>query len=206
MQKTPSIFANGNANAPPAQPERLPVNEARLTNLIKLVAQNLDREAFGELFDALAPRVKSTLRKRGLDREAAEDVMQDVLLSIWIKAGLFDPARGSLMGWVYTITRNASIDRARRQKPSVSLDLIEWEPADQSESSEDRVLRLSANENLKSAMTLVPADQLVIIRMAFEQDLSQSEIASRLKLPLGTVKSRMRLAYARMRKCIEENQ
>lgn len=206
MQKTATIDANGKANTPATPKHGWTVNDIHLSSLIKLVAQNLDRAAFSELFDALAPRVKGALQKRGLDRDAAEDVMQDVLLNVWVKAGLFDPARGSVMGWVYTIARNASIDRARRQKPNVSLDLIEWEPVDESESSEQRLLRLGDNEGLKRAMQYVPADQMIIIKLAFEEELSQSEIAKRLGLPLGTVKSRMRLAYARMRKCIEENQ
>ncbi len=204
MQKLATIDADGKANPTVQTIQRWPVNEARLTTLIKLVAQNLDREAFAELFDVLAPRVKGALQKRGLDRDSAEDVMQDVLLSVWVKAGLFDHTRGSLMGWVYTIARNASIDRARRQKPNVSLDLIEWEPVDESESSEQRLVRLGDSERLIRAMKHVPADQMVIIRMAFEEELSQTEIATRLSLPLGTVKSRMRLAYARLRKVLEE--
>lgn len=180
------------------------MNEPRLTNLIRLVASNLDREAFAELFDTLAPKVKAILLRRGLNRDAAEDVMQDVLLNVWIKAGLFDPDRGSLMGWVYTIARNAAIDRARRQKPNVSLDLIEWDPVDDAESSEQKLIRGDQNKSLKRAMKDVPEEQMVIIRMAFEDELSQTEIATRLNLPLGTVKSRMRLAYGRLRKALEE--
>ena len=180
------------------------MSEDRLALLIRQVAQNLDRESFGELFDLLAPKVKGLLMRRGLDSASAEDVMQDVMLNVWTKAGLFDPSRGSLQGWVFTIARNAMIDRVRRQKPNISIDMIEWDPVDETEGSEQRMLREERAEILQGAMKAIPADQLAVLQLAYHEELTQTEIAAKLSLPLGTVKSRMRLAYAHLRGAMEQ--
>lgn len=179
------------------------MSQDNLALLIRQVAQNLDREAFSTLFDLLAPKVKAVLMRRGLDGSAAEDVMQDVMISVWTKAGLYDPSRGSLQGWVFTIARNALIDRVRRRKPDISIDMIEWDPADETEDSEERMLREERATMLQSAMKAVPADQLAVLQLAYQEELTQTEIAARLGLPLGTVKSRMRLAYAHLRGAME---
>jgi len=180
------------------------MSEDRLALLIRQVAQNLDRESFGELFDLLAPKVKGLLMRRGLDSASAEDVMQDVMLNVWTKAGLFDPSRGSLQGWVFTIARNAMIDRVRRQKPNISIDMIEWDPVDETEGSEQRMLREEQAGILQVAMKAIPADQLAVLQLAYHEELTQTEIAAKLGLPLGTVKSRMRLAYAHLRGAMEQ--
>jgi RNA polymerase sigma-70 factor (ECF subfamily) len=163
------------------------------------VAQNRDRTSFEVLFDAFAPKVKSFLIRRGLDTPSAEDLMQDVLLSVWTKAGLYDTSRGSLQAWIFTIARNALIDRARRRKPDLSIDMIEWDPVDESESSEQRLLREERASRLKVAMQSISSDQLAVLHLAYQDELSQSEIATKLGLPLGTVKSRLRLAYTHLR-------
>jgi len=181
------------------------MQQSQLASLIRLVAQNLDREAFAALFDELAPKVKSLLMRRGLDSSGAEDVMQDVMISIWTKAGLFDPARGSVMAWVYTISRNALIDRVRKLKPQLSLEMIEWDPVDETEGVEERMLRDEREEKLQGAMRDIPSDQLEILNLAYREELSQTEIAAKLGLPLGTVKSRMRLAYAKLRGAMEQH-
>jgi len=180
------------------------MQQTRLASLIQLVAQNLDRAAFGELFDELAPKVKALLMRRGMDAAGAEDVMQEVMISIWTKAGLFDAERGSVMAWVYTIARNALIDRVRKQKPSLSIDMIEWDPVDETEGVEDRMLRDERAVGLQAALKTIPSDQLAILNLAYREELTQTEIAEKLGLPLGTVKSRMRLAYARLRGTLEE--
>ena len=187
-----------------AHPPGSDMSEDRLALLIRQVAQNLDRESFGELFDLLAPKVKGLLMRRGLDSASAEDVMQDVMLNVWTKAGLFDPGRGSLQGWVFTIARNAMIDRVRRQKPNISIDMIEWDPVDETEGSEQRMLREERAEILQVAMKAIPADQLAVLQLAYQEELTQTEIAVKLSLPLGTVKSRMRLAYAHLRGAMEQ--
>jgi RNA polymerase sigma-70 factor (ECF subfamily) len=179
------------------------MSQDKLAMLIRQVAQNLDRDAFSTLFDLLAPKVKALLMRRGLDSAAAEDVMQDVMISVWTKAGLYDATRGSLQGWVFTIARNALIDRVRRRKPDISIDMIEWDPADETEDSEERMLREERASQLKGAMKAVPADQLAVLQLAYQEELTQTEIAARLGLPLGTVKSRMRLAYAHLRGAME---
>lgn len=180
------------------------MDEQRLSQLMRLVAQNLDRAAFSELFDALAPRVKASLMKSGLDSASAEDLLQDVMISIWTKAGLFDPARGSVFAWVFTIARNARIDKARRKKPVTSLDLMQWDPVDESESSEETMVRAENASALHLAMKTISSDQRIVIEMSFVQELTQADIATRLSLPLGTVKSRMRLAYAHLRVALEQ--
>jgi RNA polymerase sigma-70 factor (ECF subfamily) len=187
------------------QPPGLPMSQDQLAQLVRQVAQNLDREAFSTLFDLLAPKVKALLMRRGLDAAAAEDLMQDVMLSVWTKAGLYDPTRGSLQGWVFTIARNALIDRIRRKKPDISIDMIEWEPVDESENSEQRMLREERAAKLQSALKTIAAEQLSVLQLAFQEELTQTEIAARLSLPLGTVKSRMRLAYAHLRSAMEQS-
>lgn len=180
------------------------MDEQRLNHLMRQVAQNLDRAAFAELFDILAPRVKASLMKAGLDSATADDVLQDAMISVWTKAGLFDPARGGVFSWVFTIARNARIDRARRAKPLAPLDLMDWEPADEADTSEEQMVKASETEILRQALLTIAPEQKEIIELAFVQELTQAEIASRLGLPLGTVKSRMRLAYAHLKKFLEQ--
>ncbi len=179
------------------------MNQDHLASLIGKVAQNRDREAFGDLFDALAPKVKGLLMRRGLDSASAEDLMQDVMLNIWTKAGLYDATRGSLQGWVFTIARNAMIDKLRRRKPDISIDMIEWDPIDDVEGTDQRMVREEGIATLQGALKTIPANQLAVVQLAYQEELTQAEIAKKLGLPLGTVKSRMRLAYAHLRNILE---
>lgn len=181
------------------------MDEQRLSQLMRLVAQNLDKSAFSELFDFLGPRIKSSLMRAGMDATAAEDVMQDVMINVWTKAGLFDPARGGVLGWVHTIARNVRIDRLRRAPPATPLNLVDWDPVDDSASSEETLVKTGEAQALRHALTGLSPEQRTIIDLAFAQELTQAQIATKLELPLGTVKSRLRLAYAHLKKCLEHS-
>lgn len=154
-----------------------------------------DRAAFAALFRHFAPRVKGFLMKSGASAALAEECAQDVMATLWQKAALYDPVRASVSTWIFTIARNRMIDIARRDKRAEPEMLeIETEP-DQAEVYE-------ANEDSKrlvEALGALPEAQRDLIRKAYWGGLSQSEIASQTGLPLGTIKSRIRLGLERLR-------
>ncbi len=177
--------------------------QERFAILAAKVASDQDRTAFAELFDHFAPRIASYLIRLGLERSQAEEVAQEVMLVLWQKAHLFDPAKSSLSTWLFRVARNRRIDVARRDR-SALLDPEDPvfqpeapEPADQSMDASQR------DRRIRAVMEELPDEQRSLIVLAFFQGLSHSEIAERQSLPLGTVKSRIRLAFARLRKAIE---
>lgn len=172
--------------------------------LIRRVSAYQDKQAFQELFLFYAPRIKAFMLKQKADAELAEDLMQETMLTVWNKAGQFASWRGSLATWIFTIARNKRIDRFRRQGTRHYVDVDELEFADDSPDGEDRMLAGERDRLVGEAARKLPDDQKEVIRLAFAEELSQSEIAARLGLPLGTVKSRMRLAYQRIRKELED--
>lgn len=171
--------------------------------LIERIAQNRDRDAFAELFDAFGPRIKSFIMRKGAPSELAEDLVQETMISVWTKAGMYDPAKGSPVTWMFTIARNLRIDRLRRESTLPLTELGDYDaPSDEAGSEE---ILNSKQETGLVAMALagIPDEQRQILMLSFVDDVPQSEIAVRLNLPLGTVKSRMRLAYGRLRKTLE---
>jgi RNA polymerase sigma-70 factor (ECF subfamily) len=174
--------------------------------LLSRVAQNRDVAAFGELFDQFSPRIKSFMLRKGVTPEAAEDLVQETMIAVWTKAGLYEAGKGSVTTWIFTIARNLRIDRIRREQTVKLTDLGDYdEPAD--EPGSDEVLAASQDQALVTkALADIPEEQKQILILSYVDDVPQSEIAERLQLPLGTVKSRMRLAYRRMRKLLENTQ
>ena len=166
--------------------------------LILAIAGAGDRRAFSELFAHFAPRVKSYMLRLGAPPEAAEELAQEALLTVWRKAALFDPARAGASTWIFAIARNLRIDAIRRERrPKIEDDPTD-EPAP--EAPADAVV--SAHERdtrLREAVAVLPGDQAEVVRLSFFQDKPHSEIAKDLNLPLGTVKSRLRLALGRLR-------
>ena len=166
--------------------------------LILAIARNADRRAFAALFAHFAPRVKSYMLRLGAAPEAAEELAQETLLSVWRKAALFDPARAGASTWIFAIARNLRIDAVRRERrPRIEddpTDLPEAEP-----SADAVVAAVERDARLREAMATLPGDQADVVRLSFFQDKPHSEIAKDLNLPLGTVKSRLRLALQRLR-------
>jgi len=158
-----------------------------------------DREAFAELFAYYAPRLKSFMMRRSADAETAEELVQETMLAVWNRAAQYSPAKGSVTAWIYTIARNLRIDRLRRQPAETIYDIDDYEEKSDEPSGEDQLLSRERDEQITNALKGLPKDQLDVISLSYLDDLTQAEIADRLKVPLGTVKSRMRLAYQKLR-------
>lgn len=173
-------------------------------SLLERIAMSGDRTAFRDLFEHYAPRIKSMLMKAGCDTATADDLVQDVMVRIWRKAAFYSSDRGSVASWVFTIARNARIDRLRNKSSQPYEDVYELDLPTAGTSAETNVLQAQHSERIAQAMAELPEDQQEVIRLAFMDDMAQSTIAEKLDLPLGTVKSRMRLAYGKMKLLLED--
>ncbi len=171
--------------------------EPQWVSQMAAVAQDQDRSAFAELFRYFAPRVKAFLIKSGADRSLAEECMQDVMATVWRKAHLYDPSRASVATWIFTIARNRKIDLLRRYARPEPEDLP-WGP-EQAPAPADVIALQQDSARLADALDKLPAKQRELIQQAYFGDLTHSEIAAATGLPLGTIKSRIRLALERLR-------
>lgn len=155
------------------------------------VRDERDRTAFGKLFDHFSPRLKAMLMKTGLNSGAAEDVLQDVMLSVWRKASQFDPHRAEASAWIYRIARNRRIDLARREGRPVPDEI-----ANEQEVQSDAGMILALDQEarrLREALGNLAPEQSAIIEKAYLGELTHREISTETGLPLGTIKSRIRL-------------
>jgi RNA polymerase sigma-70 factor (ECF subfamily) len=186
-------------------PVKAPVKACRgvMEELLRRVAERTDPAAFRELYEAYGPRVKAYMMRKGADAGTAEDLAQETLLTVWRKAALYAGDKGSITTWVFTIARNLRIDRLRREVPWQQLpedrvaEASDEVPADEALAEKQRQARVQA------ALAELPPDQQQVVVLAYLEGLSHSEIAARLALPLGTVKSRMRIAYQKVRAALE---
>ncbi len=178
-------------------------SHSELAALAAAVAENRDREAFARLFDHFAPRLNAHLLRLGTEPARAEEITQDVMVVLWRKASLFDPRKSSLSTWLYRIARNRRIDVARRERiGTLDLDEAGVEPLDDTDLEREYDSQ-QREEAVRLAMASLPEEQLSLVRLAFFDGLSHSQIAERTGLPLGTVKSRIRLAFTRLRRTLE---
>ena len=175
-----------------------------MAELINRVAARGDAAAFRELFQTFAPRVKSYMMRQGADATTAEELAQETLLMVWRKAALYSSDKGSASTWIFTIARNLRIDRLRREVPWQELP----EGHDEEESTDtppdEAVVERERQKRVQDVLATLPQDQSDVVSLSYLEGLSHSEIADRLELPLGTVKSRMRLAYQKIREAVED--
>lgn len=179
------------------------LTDAQLDKRLQWVAQmqavrdKQDKAAFAELFGHFAPRVKSFLMKSGAAHDVAEECAQDVMATLWRKAHLFDPAKASVSTWIFTIARNRRIDFLRKDRRPEPEELP-WGP--EAEPDQADVMAMAEDtEKLGLALAALPEKQRTLVEKAYFGDLSHSEIAAETGLPLGTIKSRIRLALERLR-------
>lgn len=165
--------------------------------LMERVRDHKDRAAFAALFEHFAPRVKAFLMKSGAAESLAEECTQDVMATLWTKSQMFDPTRASVSTWIFTIARNKKIDALRKLRRPEPEDLT-WGPEAEPDQADALVLR-QESDRLTQAIKELPDKQRELIQQAYFGDLSHSEIAEITGLPLGTIKSRIRLALERLR-------
>ena len=187
----------------PAEP-RVAASGAELSALIVAIATRADREAFGRLFRHFAPRVKAFLMRGGLAPNAAEELAQETLLTVWRKAAYFDPTRAAASTWIFTIARNLSIDLKRRERyiDTTSSATLEEEADDTS--GETILMTAEREARVRAALSKLSEEQAAIVRLSFFQDKPHAQIAQELGIPLGTAKSRVRLALSRLRTLLED--
>jgi len=164
------------------------------------VAQKRDEAAFAEIFAHFAPRVKGFLMKSGAGAALAEECAQDVMATLWHKAHLFDPSRASVATWIFTIARNRRIDALRKAR-RVEPEDLPWGPEPEPDQADALALQ-QESKKLGVALARLPENQRALIEQAYFGDLSHGEIAKITGLPLGTIKSRIRLALEKLRQAM----
>lgn len=189
-------------------PETVPDGTERdLATCLDRIATERDRDAYAVLFRQIAPKVKAYMMRSGADTALAEELAQETLARIWLKAGLYRPEKGTPESWILSVARNLRIDRLRRERvwelsealPEGHEEKPSGEPgADEQVSERERAARV------QSVLAELPEDQREVITLSFVEGMSHGEIAARLDVPLGTVKSRLRLAYERMRPALKD--
>ena len=179
------------------------VGDEEMAAHVRAIAEQRDREAFRAIFAAYAPKLKAFLVRGGLDDATAEELVQEVMLTVWRRAQTFDPRQGTFAAWLFTIARNRRIDYFRRAPRSLGDEpdpMLLPEP----EPSAEGLVEIQQNTTfVRQAMETLPPEQIDVLRMAFFEQKSHSVIAEEQGLPLGTVKSRIRLAMRQLKRTLE---
>lgn len=171
------------------------------------VAVRADRDAFGRLFGRYAPKVKAHLVARGAPAGVADELTQEVMLIVWRKAALFDAGKGSLVTWLYTISRNCLLNHVRshvraagRREIDVGVDAPD--PAPAPATGEQQLIDMERRRGLAASVERLPPEQREILHRAYWKGQTLQECADEIQVPLGTVKTRVRLALARLRELL----
>ncbi len=178
-------------------------NEAHAMLLLR-IARDADKTAFTDLFTHYGPILKGFMMRKGATPEVAEDLAQDTMVQVWRKASLYSPGKGSVSTWIFTIARNLRIDTFRRARGVRFEEISNFDFESDEPSGEDAVTGIQESAIVSDAVKTLPAEQREVILLAFRDDLTHMEIAEQLDLPLGTVKSRMRLAYGKLSDVLED--
>ena len=172
-------------------------------DLVMAVATKRDRHAFARLFDFFAPRIYAYLLHLRLDPGVADELTQEVMTTLWQKAELFDRTKSSVGTWLSRIARNRRIDLLRRDREDAVADAQSPDTPDPAPAPDDSLDLSQRETRIRVALRLLPPEQLDLVRLAFFEGLSHGDIAAQTGLPLGTVKSRLRLAFTRLRRALE---
>lgn len=184
-----------------------PPAPASWEQLIEAVALRQDRAAFAALFSHFAPRLKTFMRRSGLSEAEAENLAQETMLRVWRKAELYNPAASGFEGWIFTIARNLRIDALRRERRGAldgAADIEGEFLLDEAPLADEALASRQSDARVRSALAELPGDQQRVVELSFFQERAHAEIACLLEIPLGTVKSRLRLAMTKLRSLLSE--
>ena len=169
-----------------------------MSALLVTIAATRDKAMFARLFEYYAPRAKAYLMRQGQDGASAEELAQEAMLIVWRRADSFDPEKASAATWIYTIVRNLRIDALRkRHRPMFDIADPAFVP-DPPRRPDDVLQGEQTERRVRDALKCLPEEQAAVVRLSFFEDKPHGEIAAELALPLGTVKSRLRLAMRRL--------
>lgn len=213
-QPQPADAASSGAEGPrqpqltvvPIDPERSARPADDWAALLCAVAEYRDAAAFARLFAHFAPRIKRHLMQGGSPEAQAEELTQEAMAAVWRKAGLFDPAQAAASTWIFTIARNLRVDLLRRQSGGERLDEAAFDfdaLEDDAPAAEERLHAARLQERLRGALAQLPPEQRQVLRLSYFHDEPHARIATELGIPLGTVKSRVRLAVAQLRRLLD---
>lgn len=177
---------------------------ADLSKYVLDIARTCDRAAFAALYSHFAPRLKTYLMRLGLPSNIAEELAQETMVTVWRKAATFSPGRAAASTWIFTIARNLRIDHLRRNRLPADFDPDPSQALDETPSPDAALLGAEQIERVRVAMAELSPDQVVIVQLFYFHEKPHSEIAKALGIPLGTVKSRVRLALGRLRSLLED--
>ena len=179
-------------------------NLSEWDRLLLRVGSDRDRFAFKKLYEHFTPRLKSFLLRIGSDMSAAEEICQESMIMVWRRAETFNPDSAGASTWIFTIARNKRIDKLRKDNrplPDLNDPSFFQIPVDK---SDDILQRVEEEKKTKNALKNLPPEQAKLILSAYYEEKSHRKIADETNLPLGTVKSRIRLAINRLRTQLEE--
>ena len=176
-----------------------------LTLSVELVGKNQDKLAFNNIFRYFAPRLKSFLVKAGSTDSQAEEVIQEVMIAVWTKSSTYDSNKSSVSTWIYTIARNKRIDKIRKEKRHYLSESDEGLEIPVDSTQEKEIFSAQVSNCLKRYMSNLPEEQSKLLKLSYFYNKTHADISEELKIPLGTVKSRIRLALTKMRHLVEVN-
>ena len=172
---------------------------------VELIGKNQDKLAFNSIFKYFAPRLISFLVKAGSTDTQAEEVIQEVMIAVWTKSSTYDSNKSSVSTWIYTIARNKRIDKIRKEKRHYLSESDEGLEIPVDSTQEKEIFTAQVSNSLKKYMSNLPEEQSKLLKLSYFYNKTHADISAELKIPLGTVKSRIRLALTKMRHLVEVN-
>jgi RNA polymerase sigma-70 factor (ECF subfamily) len=183
------------------------INHNELCQWLTAVANQRDKQAFTHLFHFFAPKIQRIAKSKVNTDAQASEVVQETLGNVWRKAHLFDGTKGAVTTWVYTIMRNVTFDMLRKVKSNKEDTLSDdiWPIAEAESIQENDFTDHLANKKLRAVIEELPENQQQVIKAYYFLEMSQDQLAVHLNLPLGTIKSRLRLAIGKLKAQLGES-